>query len=173
MSTFRFTQLDCNDPIEVQRYEEAMYSSFVGATATLHLTREIDEIHKRVRLKVPYESQTVLLAYYNDEIIAASGFNDNTKSTFNLELVGFEIDKSEQGIAESTGVFCTQLFVEGQLVLKTLLAKGWSLLRQRGVKTFYGYCNESKIRFYRNIGFTDIKNKIICGEKIYLLKTEL
>lgn len=168
-----FSILDHRNPKDVETYEKGMFKAYFGTSETIHLTRVVDKEQKRLRLKIPYEDQTILTAKVDDTIIAAVGFNNNQQATLNLENLGFTIDKTKKNFAEGTGMFCNVQFHEGKLVLLELLSKVWEMIREEGYEVFYGFCGEDKLRFFERVDFKVIDTKEICGEKMFLLKAQL
>lgn len=167
-----FTILDCTNCADVEAYEKGMFEAYYGTSETISLTRIFDTETKRLRLKIPYEDQTILLGKIDDEVVAAVGFNRNQKDKLNLENLGFSIDKSKKNFAEGTGMFCTVQFHEGKLVLLELLSRIWDIIRDMDYEVFYGYCGEDNLRFFQRVDFSVIDTKVICGEKMFLLQAK-
>ncbi len=170
MGKLKIRYLDISDTKKVEEFEQKMYTAYFGTTNTLELTRMIDIPNKRLRSKIAYENQKIIIAEEDGEMIGAMGTNFNMSDTLNLENIGFRIDKEEEGIAEGTGMFCTNPLVDGKLVMHELFQFGNTFLRENGYHTMYRFCGKKMKRSFSALGFEMLEEKIVMGEAVYLLK---
>lgn len=173
MSSLDIFYLDPADTERIEQYERQMFRAYYGATKTLELTRHIDKKNRRIRSKIPYEDQKIIIAEVNGKMIAGMGVNFNMNGTLNLENLGFSIDKSQEKIAEGTGMFCNTPFVDGKMVMYELFMFGNVYLKENQYKTMYGFCGQKLVRSFKSMGFSVLEEKEVEGETMFLLSIDI
>ncbi len=170
MSNLKFTTLDITNFDEVTNYERAMYRAFSSTDIrTLDEIWDFDIPNKRIKTKIPYESQEVYIAKLNGLIIAGAAINLNTEEKFQLETYGFSINKTEKHICEGLGIFNLQIFSGINPVALQLRDYSYDILRKKGIEKVYGTCSQRRLRGYQVQGFDVIDELVFKEEKKYLL----
>lgn len=173
MSYLNIFYLNPTESDRIMRFEQLMFEAYFGTTETLPLTRIVDEENRRLKSKIPYEDQKIIIAESGGEMIAGMGVNFNMNSTLNLENHGFSIDKNQPGIAEGTGMFCTTPFVDGKLVMSELFRFGNIYMKENGYRKIYGFCGKRMVRSFKALGFELLEEREIMGEEMFLLVVEI
>ncbi len=168
MDNLTIRLLDKSNPDELAAYEKALYLAFSSIQ-----DRSLDLIwnmgKKRIVTKIPYCSQQIMIAETNNSIIAGLALNFNMQEKLQLEYLGFQINKSEDGICEALLLFNTQVSVNSHLVLYELQKHLLSFLKSQHIRKVYGTCSKRRIRGYRSLGFRDIDTREVNNVPEYLL----
>jgi hypothetical protein len=165
--------LDKNDPASIHEYEHALYRAFSKSyIKTLHYIWDIDHIGKKIKTKVTYHGQEIFVIKMGEKIIAAIAINHGINDLFQLEMMGFKFDKSNN-VCEVLHIFNLYDATEGITIMKSLSTYVLNNLKLRGIKLIYGTCSEKRLRSYKFIGFNTINQHHFNGENKYLLEMKL
>lgn len=174
MSGLTFSVLDLNNAEEIIAYERALFRAFQGTEIlTLDEIWDYDKSKRRLKTKIPYQSQEVYITKLQGMIIGGVPVNFNMKEPLQLEMMGFSIDKSAENICEGLGVFSLQVFHETIPVGLELRDYAFERIKQKNIKIVYGTCSQRKLKGYLNLKFKVIDERIFKGEKKYLLIREI
>lgn len=162
--------LDTTIEKNVIEYEKAMYKAFSGSEIkTLNKIWEFDKANHRLKTIIPYESQKIFCTRLEGALVSAVAININIKETFQLEMMGFKVEKCE-GVAEGLGLFNFPVLSNLQPMALLLKDYAFSLVESWGIKKMYGTCSEKKLRGYKLLGWVPIDKKTFLGETKYLLE---
>lgn len=174
MKTLAFSVLDTNNKAEVAQFEQTLFKVFRDDEPEVRkLIREYDFENKRMRFKIPYSSLEIYIAKIGEKITSGVAINYNTDSLFEVEMLGFAIDKNEKGVCEGLGLFNTQLFMGDLLTAAEFRKYGLEQMLKKGVTKCYGTCSRDKLRAYKFLGWKDIDSRVINGIKKYLIVTDV
>ncbi len=174
MPDITFSELDIHNKNDIKEYERALFRAFQGTEIlTLKEIWDFDNRHKRLKTKVPYQSQVIYIARLHGGIVAGTPFNFNMNEQLQLEMVGFSIDKNQKDICEGLGVFCLQVFHDATSIGLMLKDYAMEHLKERNIRTAYGTCSQRKLKGYQQLKFEVIDERMFMGEKKYLLKREV
>lgn len=165
------TLLKKNDPLEIEEFERVFYKAFKNISdPSLEAVFDIDCSEKRIKTKIPYSNQEIMIARINSDIVAASAVNFNMKEPLQLEKYGFSIDKNEDSICEGLFVFNIHTNLQLFFAFKECFIK---YLISQNIRKIYSTCSQKRIRGYRLLGFRDIEAYFFKGQKKYLLTMNL
>jgi len=174
MKPLKFSILDTNNKDEVANFERTLFQVFRDDEFEFRkLVREYDFENKRMRFKIPYSSLEIYIAKIGNKITSGVAVNYNTDSQFEVEMLGFTIDKNEKGICEGLGLFNTQLFMGDMLTAAEFRKYVLKQMLKREVTKCYGTCSQDKLRAYKFLGWKDIDSRVINGIKKYLIVTDV
>lgn len=170
MNQFTMRILNRNDPAEIEAYEKALYSAFSKVVdSSLELIWDIDTKKKRIKTRIPYDYQQIMVACIGEVIVGGSALNLNMNAKLQLEEFGFEIDKSEEGICEALLLFNNHMTLDSQILLPQFKNSLLEYLHSKNIKKVYGTCSQRRIRSYRFLGFLDVDQRTVNNQKEYLL----
>lgn len=174
MKPLTFSILDINNQDEVAQFERILFRVFRDDEFELRkLVRDYDFKNKRMRFKIPYSSLEIYIAKIGDSITSGVAINYNTEDLFEVEMLGFSIDKNEEGICEGFGLFNTHLFMGDMLTAAEFRKYLLKQMIKRDATKCYGTCSQNKIRAYRFLGWKDIDSRVINGIKKYLIVSDV
>jgi hypothetical protein len=166
---YTIAELDIHNPDAILRYERALFRAFVPVwTNTSDRIFIIDRQEKRVRSRIGYADQEIVAIEAEGTIVGGFAVNYDRKGALQLELLGFNIDRSER--------FCEALvlFNIGDLnVAAQLLNIGKQRLFERMAAhdsdVIYGTSNKKNARAYTSLGFTVADTFTVDGQEKFLL----
>ncbi len=168
-----YNTLDINDINSLGDYESSMYRAFSGTEIqTLDRIWNIDHKKRKIKTKIPYESQKIYVARLEGKIVSGVAINVNMNDTLQLEMMGFTIDKDDK-TAEGLGVFNLSVLTSFNPVVILLKNHAFEVVTKLGIEKMYGTCSEKKLRGYRILGWEPIDDRLFLGEKKYLLRIPL
>jgi hypothetical protein len=161
------SHLNISDPSEIAEFESALYDAFKNISdPSLEAIWDIDRSGRKIKTRIPYADQDIMVVRINGSIAAAASVNLNMGGTLQLEEFGFTIDKNEQNICEGLFIFN----IHPDLALAIAFKKNFfEYLALRDIKKIYGTCSEKRIKGYRLLGFNDVEMRIFRDQKKYLL----
>jgi hypothetical protein len=159
------------DQSEMSEFERALFEAFKNvADPSLDAIWDIDRSEQKIKIRIPYADQEIMILRINGLIAAAASVNFNMSSKLQLEEFGFKINKDEKNICEGLFIFNIHPDLSLAMAFKKRLIE---YLILRNIKKFYGTCSEKRIKGYRLLGFNDIETRIFNGQKKYLLIANL
>ncbi|MBD3420624.1 MAG: hypothetical protein GF398_10955 [Chitinivibrionales bacterium] len=167
MSKFNISYLDAHDEERVVAWERALYRAFNSAEL-LELIWDVDRKNRRIKTRIPYASQLIVVGSVEDAVIAGMAINFNMADRLQLEMYGFSLDKQESGMCEGLCLFNSLIFSGDSTVMFDMRDFMYEELRNRNITKTYGTCSENRIKGYRALGFRDIDRKVIDGHAKYL-----
>jgi len=153
-----------------------MYRAFSKTLdATSEIVFDIDRGAKRMRSKVTYADQRILVVG-REGIVAGMAINANLQSALQLEMLGFRVDKTKSDFREVLVLFSLMNPSDSVLFLKGLLT---DQIRQipteigGGITRLYGTCGDNLIRGYRLMGFRVCDTRAFGKHTEYLIEMDI
>jgi len=169
-----FSFLDHENPDEVASYEKALFRAFYNKNSPIEsLIWDADVKAKRLTSKIPYKNQDIIIARLADLIIGGVAVNYAMQEKLQLELLGFEIDKTEPDICEGRALFNTHIFDTSTLVALEMKEFMFNHLKKKNITKVYANCSEKRLRGYLILGWKEIGSKDFGALKAYLLQYTL
>ena len=174
MAGLEYSILNTDDPDTVAQYEKCLFKAFYPpGDPFFERVRNVDTEKKRIRLRIPYSDQDVFIARLGKKVIAGAAINYNCSTTMQLEMLGFSIDKNQNGICEGLAIFNGRSFVDHHPVMFEMGAVMHDRLRRKNIKKTYGTCIQKLLRGYQLLGFRVVASRSLSSTKIYLLEKEV
>lgn len=172
--SLRFSELDTSDAVAVETYERALHAAFSKVSGN-RLIRRLwvwDDDARRVKTRVPYADQVVLLGWNAaGEIETAMAFNCAMRE-FQSSAFGFAPPEVTDGSCELIVFFTLGHRHLSRVV--TNLIHCYAEMRARGYHTAYATTAARPLPTYRRIGGTEvIDEREIEGEMRYFLRVDL
>lgn len=161
-------------PEDLLAHEKALYHNFY-CTYPAYSEQFFTLVNsKRLRPKIPYDSQLIYGIKHNGILICAGSFCIDQSIRFEIEDMGFHIEKTPS-VVEGLHFYSTLsrelgLYIE---VYRKLLLFSFNDLLTRNYTTIYSSCSERLIKLYRYIGFEIINDIQYHDEREFLLKFDL
>ncbi len=166
--------IDKSNQTIIEEYEKELYKAFkTTEIKTLQKIWHYDDVKKRIKTRVPYTNQEIYALSLDNKITAALTINFNMNDTLQLEMMGFSIDKSEEGLCEGLVLFSQRKFVGNNILIADVSKYAIQEMKNRNIKKFYGTCSKEKLRMYTLMQFEIIDKRVFRGEEKYLLVQEL
>jgi hypothetical protein len=171
-----FANLNTEAPGEVAEFERALYQAFAKSLATDPIVKyvwDVDVPAQRIRTKVPYTRQLIHVARLDGVIAAAGAANLDLTGPWQLDMLGFTIDKTQPHICEALMIFNNQRdFGEQSMSLFETVGREMvaQLKRAHGIRRVYGSCPPSKLQGYLLYGWREIGSRVIEGCQELLLE---
>jgi hypothetical protein len=163
--------LDLSDQSNLDALEKALYRAFSSSyIKTLYKIWNIDHKAKKISTKVSYEGQLVVVGKISERIVAGIAANLEIHNTLQLQMVDFDVNKSDNHFCEALYLFSLLDFTRGKNVLLSLSHYLLKYLLLKGITTIYGTCSQRRLNPYQMMGFSKIDEHVFEGEKKYLLK---
>ena len=171
MAELNYEVLDTTNSEAVAAYEKGVYRAFVPyETPALTSVWDFDHKARRVVSKIPYSSQVIFVGKLDSATVSGVSVNLNMNEELQLEMMGFEIDKSQNGLAEGLGVFNLQVF-SGVNPIAILLKKfAFKKIQELDISIMYGTCSDRVLRGYQALGWKAVDERVFMDEKKYLLE---
>jgi hypothetical protein len=171
---FDIALLDTADPGQVTAYERALFRAFSSViTGTTDPVFLIDWRARRLRTRLSYASQEILVVRKADAILAGTAINFDLVNTLQLEMLGFSIDKAQPGVCEALALFSLLDPLSSAAVLKKVFAILLQRFADKGIRRIYGTCSQRRLRSYQIIGFATTDQTVVQGQAEYLLELGL
>lgn len=170
--SFTFKELDPANESELGAYEKAIYRAVAGTTE-LDGVCVIDRASKRIRLKIPYETQKTFLVKLGGRVVAGMAANMATEGLLQLEMEGFRIDKAGNDFCEVLFLFCSMDWKHSATILESLSGMMLHYLMSRKIKRVYATCSARKVRPYQALGFRIIDERMWDDERVFLLEARM
>ena len=171
-----FTNLNTAAPTDVAEFERALFQAFAKSLAGDPIVKyvwDVDMPAQRIRTKVPYTSQLIHVARLDGAIAAAGAANLDLTGPWQLDMLGFAIDKTQPHICEALVIFNNQRDF-GDQSISLFEAVGRQLVAQlkekHGIRRVYGSCPPSKLQGYLLYGWREIGSRVIEGSEEHLLE---
>lgn len=156
---------------DIIEYEKALYRNFkpIYPEYAEEFFTEIDGI--RLKPLTPYEDQLIYGVYRDKELISAGSYCIKLQKDFEIEKMGFKIDKTEN-VCEGLHFYSeiTQKAEFNLEIYRSLAFKSFKDLLSRGINTIYSSCTKNRLIMYKFIGFEIIDKIEYTGETEYLIK---
>jgi hypothetical protein len=172
MPKLTFTTLDTSDMNEVEQYEKAFFRAFsryYPDDPTLDIIWNVNKQEKRISTKISYDDQEIYVARLDDSIIGGVAVNYNLHRQWQLEMLGFSIDKSQKNICEGLALFNLQVFHGANPIALLLRDYGFDLFKQKGIEKVFGTCDAHTVRGYSILGFEIVEMKEFGTHREYLI----
>lgn len=174
MSNLSFTILDTSNIDDIVQYEKALFRAFYGSDdPTLRQIWDIDKETKRIKMKIDYHDQEILVAKLHNSIVAGVAINYNMSEQLQLEMLGFSIYKSENNICEGLALFNLQVFQGSNPIALLLRDFTFEKLREKNIIKTYGTTSKKNVRGYQILGWKVIDFRDICEHRKFLMEITL
>ena len=170
-----FAILNIADPVEVSAYERAMYRAFEKylQDPAIELIWHVDSNEQRIRTRVPYADQLIGVIWVEGVVMAATAVNLNLRATWQVEMLGFTVDKTQPQMCEALAVFSNQrMFPKPDVLFFSQVAQSvaYILKTQHNIRLIYGSCAEWALPGYRELGWTAVETRLITGDRETLIR---
>jgi hypothetical protein len=144
------TILNLKDEKEIIPYEKILFRSFpLSKSENEDPCFIYDYKNKQLRTVINYEKQKVYTIKPNGRIICGLSVNIDMKDKLQLELDGFEVDRSEKKICEVLLIFN----IGDVNYLKKLTSFVLEDLKNMGYLKIYSTCYDKFLKPYIDLGF--------------------
>ncbi len=168
MEKILFEKLDCSKEKEIIDYEKGLFVAFSEKNPDKWIQSKyfLNSAEKRMRSFIHYSDQEIYLAKKADNVIGAAAINFNSNLT-QYEKIGFQAHHKKSIIADAMTFYMNQEFQILQLLpFFDFISE---CAKSRGKHLIYATCNKKLLQFYIFLDASVIDEKVIDGEKEYLI----
>lgn len=173
-----FDILNTADPKSVDAYEQALYIAFekYSDDPVTDMVWDVYVDAERITPRVPYTDQLIGVVWQNGVVMAAGAVNLNPRSTWQLEMLGFTVDKTEAGVCEAVVIFSNQsLSPKPDFLLFSMVGErlGHVLRTEHQINVIYASCAERVLSSYLQLGWTIVDARDIRGTRETMISMRL
>lgn len=165
-------ELDTGNETALEQYEKTLYQVFIPVfDTTSDRIFIVDRKNKRLRSRITYANQNIFLVKSNDWILGGVALNFNQNSLLQLELLGFQIERSTN-FCEGLRFFMQCDYTISGLVFRSLRKRISEEFKKYNTRIFFGTCTQKNVRGYTAMGFSIKDHFVFNNEKIFLLSMD-
>jgi hypothetical protein len=173
-----YARMNTNDPGEIAEFERALFLAFEPTLDLpgLDLIWDVDLPARRIRQKVPYANLWIQVVRLDGVFMAAGVVNLDVKTPWQIEMLGFTIDKTEPGICEVLVIFNNQRLL-GDTSMSIVDAIGVKIIEdikpRYGIQKMYATCGTPKLENYLLWGWREMGHRDFSGSREHLLEVRI
>lgn len=153
------------------QHEKALYRNFyrLYPEYSRKFFRKLED--RRLQPIMPYKDQLIYGIKIEGKLFAASSFCINNEQTYEIEEMGFKIDKAPN-VCEGLHFYShlTETLGMNLELYKKMAIFAFGEILKKGIDTVYSSCDESRLKMYKYMGFEILEDLMFGKEKEYLIK---
>lgn len=153
------------------QHEKGLYRNFyrLYPEYSRQFFRKLDD--RRLQPLMPYKDQLIYGIKVEGKLFAASSFCINNERTYEIEEMGFKIEKTPN-VCEGLHFYShlTETLGMNLDLYKEMAIFSFKDILKQNIDTIYSSCDHSRLKMYKYMGFEIIDEVMYGKEKEYLIK---